>query len=321
MDYILSKAIPDASIGFPLSKGTRRTAKYITDLAYADDIATLSLDPSTAQVIIDAIASMALPFGLIINRLKTEAMIVPAPAPSDLPPPLTVPSGPIKWVTDFEYLGNFMESPAKDMYHRLDSAWQASHALSKLWRSHLSDVTKVRLFQSLITPILFYGSETWVLTKYQRQRFYKGYNRLLRYSLNIHFSTHTTTVEVYNRAHIPHAPYVLTRRTLNYLARTRKGPVQPVQHVLAWCPAQRKVHGAKRAYHDHIRRLTGAPAITPANKRIRYAEFLHEYTEDFALSILRSLSLDLTDYPPLAVETATVDATSDDSDAMSIEQD
>jgi len=42
LDYIMRKAIPDPDIGFPLGKGAKRTATYLPDLIYADDIAALA---------------------------------------------------------------------------------------------------------------------------------------------------------------------------------------------------------------------------------------------------------------------------------------
>jgi hypothetical protein len=202
LDYILRQAIPDSTIGFQLTARTRRTSEYIAELAYADDIATVTSDTASAQALLRAIETAAKPSGLIINGPKTEAMFHPADSrPAE---PLRLLSGdPLTWVTDFTYLGSHMESSNKDMLHRIDVTWEAAKATRRLWKSMLPDKTKVQLFTTLLVTILLYGCETWVLTKQQRRKFFNAYNHLLRYCLNIHFSTHTKTTDMGSHPYLP----------------------------------------------------------------------------------------------------------------------
>ena len=109
-----------------------------------------------------------------------------------------------------------MASSFKDLKNRLSTAWASAKTLRRVWKSKLREATKVFLFQSLISTILLYGSETWIMGKGERQRLFNGYNSLLRYALDIHFQTHTKTVDVYARAQIPRPAYTLTKRILKF---------------------------------------------------------------------------------------------------------
>ena len=214
LDYIMRLAIPEPSIGFPLERGTVRTGKYITDLIYADDIATFTTCIAKAEKLLLAIEAAALPTGLKVNREKTEAVFVP----TELTPAVQINSstGPIQWTKNFKYLGCNTESSYLDLTKRLNLAWNANKALRRLWKSQLQDSTKVQLFQTLFVTILLYGAETWILTKGHRQRLLNGYNRLLRYSLDIHFTTHTKTTAVYARAQLPSPAHLLAKRLLQF---------------------------------------------------------------------------------------------------------
>ena len=55
---------------------------------------------------------------------------------------------------------------------RLSRAWGVMDSLhNRVWRCrYLCGRTKVRVFRSLVLPVLFYGCETWTLTRDLRQR-------------------------------------------------------------------------------------------------------------------------------------------------------
>ena len=49
-------------------------------------------------------------------------------------------------VTDFKYLGSWMESTEKDIKTRKAAAWRACNQLSKIWKSSLQSKFKLSLF-------------------------------------------------------------------------------------------------------------------------------------------------------------------------------
>jgi hypothetical protein len=266
LDYVMRRAIPEPSIGFPLERGSARTGKYLTDLIYADDIATFTTCMEKAERLLVAIEREALPTGLKVNRTKTEAIHIPR----ELTPQTHIKSttGSIEWVQNFKYLGCNTESSYLDLNKRLNSAWKATKSLRRIWKSPLTDSTKIKLFQTLTVTILLYGAETWILTKSHRQRLLNGYNRLLRYSLNIHFTAHTKTIAVYDRAKLPSPAHLLAKRLLQFTHRILTGPTQPAQDILKWNPklARTNKYRSQQSYKHMLYNIASHKGITPLSK-------------------------------------------------------
>ena len=104
MDFVLRTALDsDPSLGLLIKHGTRQTRKYLTDLAFADDISLLSDNADNVQKMVLAVERMALRVGLKINLSKTEFLLVGC---WDTPVYIRLASGLIKQVDDFKYLGS-----------------------------------------------------------------------------------------------------------------------------------------------------------------------------------------------------------------------
>ena len=58
-------------------------------------------------------------------------------------------------------------------------AWSACNKLHKIWTSKLNVSIKIKLFKTLIEPILLYGCETWTLSKRMEKRLDGVYKWLL----------------------------------------------------------------------------------------------------------------------------------------------
>ena len=91
-----------------------------------------------------------------------------------------------------------MESK-KDFKTRKAMAWSVCNKLDKIWRSNLDNNTKVYLFQTIIEPILLYGSETWTLSAKEHKRLDGAYTNLLRRAQNIHWKGHETLDRIYGK--------------------------------------------------------------------------------------------------------------------------
>lgn len=270
LDYIMKTANTRPQDGFPMRSASQRNTTYISDLIYADDIATLTTSREKAEKLLQAIEQAALPTGLKINTDKTEAMHIPL---SETPAtPIQLSTGPIKWCKDFKYLGSLTATSYEDLKHRLDLAWKAAVSIRRIWKSTLTDKTKVRLFLTLIVTILFYGAETWILTKTQRQRLFNGYNKLLRYTLDIHFTSHTKTAAVYERAGLPKPAHILATRILHFVERLLDGPPQPVRDVLQWTPRHSYIphYRVQRSYRHMLYNIASQKGTTPLHKLLHH---------------------------------------------------
>jgi hypothetical protein len=76
-------------------------------------------------------------------------------------------------VTEFIYLGTLISndnSVQKEIQRRILAGNRTYFAAVSLFRNRLlSRATKIRLYKTLIRPVVTYGAETWTMTKKEEQ--------------------------------------------------------------------------------------------------------------------------------------------------------
>jgi len=151
-------------------RGSREPALFITDMVYADDIALLAPSFAVAQRMIDAVIRETSIAGLSINVQKTKYMVRGDLSSAEHnSEELFVGASPIARVDDFKYLGSYIGSVDADILARCKAATQAFGRLLPVWKAPLQVPTKLRVFKTMVEPILFYGCESWPLTA-ERER-------------------------------------------------------------------------------------------------------------------------------------------------------
>ena len=78
-----------------------------------------------------------------------------------------------KGVPEFIYLGTLISndnSVQKEIQRRILAGNRTYFAATSLFRNRLlSRATKIRLYKTLIIPVVTYGAETWTMTKKEEQ--------------------------------------------------------------------------------------------------------------------------------------------------------
>jgi hypothetical protein len=123
--------------------------------------------------------------------------------------------------------------------------------LTSLWKSSASTTLKVRLFISLVQPILLYGADTWSLSPTASARLDQVHSHLLRCALNVHWSTHTSNQDLYALAGIPRVSVILQQRRATLVAESVARSVadaQPLDRVLLWRPKENFKRGGHRRF-------------------------------------------------------------------------
>ena len=187
-----------------------------------------------------SIEQWALKVGLKINGPKTEFMVSGYVDPLAPPPKFHLSSGlELKKVLDFKYLGTWLLSSMTDFKLRRTAAWSAIKRLNGIWKaSAISNQLKIRLFNCLVVSILLYNATTWIMNKTLSKALTGGYNRLLRYALNIHWTLgvhQPSNAEVYASNHLQPIATVLRRRRLTFVGhcyRCFDSAPQPIMDVL-----------------------------------------------------------------------------------------
>jgi len=84
-----------------------------------------------------------------------------------------------------------------DIRRRIELARTCMKSLDRgIWRSSISLVTKLRLYNVYLPPVLLYGSDTWNVTETSRQRLDGSDQWCLRRILRVAYTAHVTNVSV-----------------------------------------------------------------------------------------------------------------------------
>ena len=93
-------------------------------------------------------------------------------------------------VDEFTYLGATVckeGGSMKDLKNRLSKARSAFVRLNRIWRTKtiLRKTIKLRLYKTLVVPVLLYGCETWIMNKGDDRGVEVFYSKCLRRILQI----------------------------------------------------------------------------------------------------------------------------------------
>ena len=124
---------------------------------------------------------------------------------------------------------NSVSLPA--LVYRLICQWSAAKKLFRLWKSQrITKAQKRKFFQCMIMPILIYSCESWALDPTLLQKLHANLTRLLRFALNVHWSTHTRNSALYD--HIPCKSDTLRYRRVKFAGHAIRADDQPVSSLL-----------------------------------------------------------------------------------------
>lgn len=175
MDWVMRRTVGNGENGIRW----RFTSK-LDDLDFADDIALIS---STKQQIQDKTTKLeeeARRVGLKVSTEKTKTMRINARNQGK------IVVNEIDIEDEFTYLGAKVCKEGggmKDLKNRRSKARGAFIRLKNMWRSSsISRKTKLRLYKTLVVPVLLYGCETWNMNKGEDDKAISAHDR--SYELN-----------------------------------------------------------------------------------------------------------------------------------------
>ena len=161
MDWLLER-----SVGRGMN-GTTFGQQSFTDLDYADDVSLLAELLELLVPVLEVFQEEAAPLGLEVNWQKT--MVQALGSKKDEPSSLLVCGHDVQCVDAFIYLGSLIHSSCSsepEIRRRSAMTRTAMQSLDRhLWRSRITTLTKLRLYNAYILPIMLYGSESWTVNK------------------------------------------------------------------------------------------------------------------------------------------------------------
>ncbi|KAI5708261.1 hypothetical protein M8J77_019306 [Diaphorina citri] len=152
--------------------------------AYADDIALIA---RTKQRLIDLYKELedkGTALGLVVNEEKTKYMKVSTSEERRAVENLEIGGKTFKGVTQFKYLGEVVDNTGKignAIKERLQIGNRAYFANQTLLKNRLiTRKTKMKIYKTIIRPIITYGSETWTLTKEEQEKIRRFERKIIR---------------------------------------------------------------------------------------------------------------------------------------------
>ena len=163
------------------------TAMSPSELSYADDVDFIFRTKEEATSSISTISSTLKTWNLLVNESKTEITTVNKTTDS--------------WKTTRK-LGSLLDS-REDISRRKTLATAAFHNMYKVWirRHKLSEEKLLKLYNTLVLPILLYNCGTWGVTQKDIDSLDAFHRRQLRHLLGIKWEDKITNEELYNRCH------------------------------------------------------------------------------------------------------------------------
>ena len=232
MDWIMDRVVDRSGCG--VSFGDVR----ITDLDFADDavIFAETLDVLTAAL--ETLSEEAEPLGLRVSWLKTKIQafgdILDAAAKS-----CQVTGEKVEIVEKFTYLGSVVHNSTSceaEVDRRLGLAYGAVNSLNKtvLRSRYLARTTKVRIFTSLVMPVLLYSCEAWTLTGGLKRRLNTFVCRSLRRILGIRWQDHVSNQRVLDIAGVSCVVCQIRLRQLRSFGHVMRFPASdPAYRILS----------------------------------------------------------------------------------------
>ena len=239
IDWIMRRTVKEGENGIRW----KLTSK-LDDLDFADDIALLSSTKQQMQSKTTYMNEEAKRVGLRINTQKTKTMRIHARNQEKI----QINGRDIEEVDQFTYLGATVCKEGggmKDLKNRLSKARGTFVRLGKIWNSNsITRRTKMRLYKTLVMPVLLYGCETWKMNKEDNKAVDVFHNRCLRRIFRIHWEDHISTAKLLERAEMrPLSDEVKLRRWKMIGHILRQDHNNDCNIAMTWAPEGKRRKG------------------------------------------------------------------------------
>jgi hypothetical protein len=153
-------------------------------LAYADDVNLLGENIDTIKRNTETLIDAGKEFGLQLNVEKTKYMLLSRQQNVGRNLDVKIANRSFGSVSQFKYLGTTVTNQnliQEEIKRRLNSGNDCYHSVQKLLSSHLlSRNVNIRIYKTIILPVVLYVCETWSLTLREERRLTVFENWLLR---------------------------------------------------------------------------------------------------------------------------------------------
>ncbi|KAJ8347957.1 hypothetical protein SKAU_G00265460 [Synaphobranchus kaupii] len=170
--------------------------------------------------------------GLGLNAKKTEVIAYNTP---DHLPLRTTGDTALREVSDFKYLGSWVNSTEQDLRVRKALAWKALNGMASVWKSNLPREAKLHFFDATVEAVLLYGCECWTLKPSLQKSLDGCYTRMLHAALNIDQNAHVNNMRLYGGR--PRLSEKIAARRMRLAGHCHRHRELPASKLVLWEPS------------------------------------------------------------------------------------
>ncbi|KAL9972125.1 hypothetical protein ACROYT_G018376 [Oculina patagonica] len=216
----------------------------LEDLDFADDVALISSTQRHMQLKTNRLVENAERTGLRVNVGKCKVLRVNAKNNEAI----TVNGLALEDVEKFIYLGATVckqRGGEEDIKARLGKARGAFVKLNRVWdSSSVSRKTKIRLYKTMVKPVLMYGCESWKMNEGDAKKIDVFQNRCLRRIMKIKWQDKISNRELLERANVERLSKEVRRRRWRFIGHIlRQQPDNDCVTALTWTPEGKRKRG------------------------------------------------------------------------------
>jgi len=153
-------------------------------LAYANDVNILGGSTHTLKGNAEALVAATRVIGLEVSTDKTRYMVMSRDQHAGRIHSVRIDNSTFERVEGFKYLGTTLtnqNSIAEEIKSRLKSGNSCYHSVQNLLSSRLlSKNLKIKIYRTIILPVVLYGCESWSLTLREERKLRVFENMVLR---------------------------------------------------------------------------------------------------------------------------------------------
>uniref|UniRef100_A0A8D8YS40 Craniofacial development protein 2 n=1 Tax=Cacopsylla melanoneura TaxID=428564 RepID=A0A8D8YS40_9HEMI len=151
---------------------------------YADDIVLITRTKKHLETLFNQLEEKAEELGLIVNENKSKYMVMSADENRRKPKDLEIGQRKFEGVAQFKYLGDTLDHQVRidiAIKERITSGNKAYFANLNLLKSKIINrKTKIKIYKTLIRPVVTYGGETWTLKQEDQEKLRRFERKIIR---------------------------------------------------------------------------------------------------------------------------------------------
>jgi exonuclease III len=238
-------------------EGIHVGGRIINNLRYADDSTLAATEEEELKNMLRRTKEASEKGGLSLNLLKTKVMTSASISKFE------VDGVNIEIVKNFIFLGSNIREDGDcrdEIVRRLALGRSALTGMNRIWKDKdVKTRTKRKLVETLVFPIVMYGSESWTMRKRERERIDAFENWCWRRILRISWMAKRTNASVWKEVGLETTTLLnkINKQKLTYFGHVMRGNSLEKSIMIGMGEGKRGRGRPNRRWMDDIRELTG----------------------------------------------------------------